>query len=197
MKVSIYAARTLGRALLATALATVLTACAQAPAQNAPRAQVTVEPLGWSEAQWEQDSRFHCPTDQFLIARRHRGDEYQKGWTAYQCGKAFQFQAIPIKDPKLIREVHEAAGIEFICPENQVMTGREHDGDENGATRYYCGTPYDYWDRPLQVKPDKWFWTPDENIEHTAACPENMFMIGRYHKGDEEEPSRYLCARVF
>lgn len=195
MKLPIHAARPLGQALLALSLATVLTACAQAPAQHAPRAQVTVEPLGWSQAQDEQNSKFHCPTDQFLIARWHEGSE--RGLTKYRCGKAFQYQAIPIKDPKLIQALHEAAGIEFICPKNQVMTGREHDGDENGETRYYCGTPMDYWDRPLQVIHDEWFWTPKEHLEHTAACPENMFMVGRYHKGDEEEPTRYLCARVF
>lgn len=196
MKVSITAVQSAGHGLLVLALATVLGACTQIPGENASRAQATVEPSYESGDIWEDWSDFSCPTDQFLIARWHSGEE--TGRTRYYCGKAFQFEAIPIRDHTTSGKISEDDGIRFVCPENQVMTGRRHDFDENGPTWYYCGTPYDYWGKPMQVVPEKeWIHIKNEQHTHTAACPENMAMIGRWHLDDEQGPTEYLCARLF
>lgn len=114
----------------------------------------------------------------------------------------------------------------FTCPVDQVMVGRGHgysnasdwpeddtgddDGKENGRTDYRCaslyqGTPSD--NTRITVLPGKWS-TPntesgkennDEGYkEHNGEfeCPLNQVLVGRAHRGDENNLTSYLCARL-
>lgn len=36
--------------------------------------------------------------------------------------------------------IKESSGVEFLCPNNTVLTGRYHKGDENGQTQYEYAT---------------------------------------------------------
>ncbi|WP_079227030.1 hypothetical protein [Pseudomonas putida] len=114
----------------------------------------------------------------------------------------------------------------FTCPVDQVMIGRGHGysnpsdwpeddtgddkGDDNGRTDYRCaelyqGAPSE--STRVTVLPGKWS-TPNtesgkENNDHgypehngESECPLNQVMVGRAHRGDENNLTRYLCARL-
>jgi len=114
----------------------------------------------------------------------------------------------------------------FSCPVDQVMIGRGHGysepdkwpeddtgddkGDENGRTNYRCASLYQ--GEPSErtrvtVLPGKWS-APNtesgkENKDHDYKehngefkCPLNQVLVGRAHRGDENNLTRYLCARL-
>lgn len=114
----------------------------------------------------------------------------------------------------------------FTCPVDQVMVGRGHgysnssdwpeddtggdNGDENGRTDYRCASLYQATPSDstrISVLPGKWS-TPntesgkennDEGYrEHDGEfeCPLNQVLVGRAHRGDENNLTRYLCARL-
>lgn len=114
----------------------------------------------------------------------------------------------------------------FTCPVDQVMVGRGHgysnpsdwpeddtgddDGKENGRTDYRCASLYQgnpSESNRITVLPGTWSTPNTESgkknddygyAEHEGEfeCPFNQVMVGRAHRGDENNLTRYLCARL-
>ncbi len=88
----------------------------------------------WSGAQKESSSSFTCPNSEVMIGRQHHGDE--NGDTKYLCS-VLQSSSIYVQSPEWSSGLKESNS-QYVCPTGQVMTGRSHDGDENGSTKYRC-----------------------------------------------------------
>jgi hypothetical protein len=93
-------------------------------------------------------------------------------------------------------EIKESDGTSYLCPTDKVMTGRQHQGDENGKTKYQC-SPLSYQGRAVPVNPNAGSWSA-EIVESTSqfVCPDNQILNGRYHKGDENGKTKYHCIPV-
>jgi len=154
-----------------------------------PRAAATITPWPWSNNFPEDDHRFTC-ADGVMIGRAHDGDE--NGDTRYRCGEVHQFE-------KLIPIEHFWTGstdendFTYECPQNYVMTGRYHYGDENGSTQYQCASLKDAWGNVISVVPGSWTEVGEESGS-SFECSENQVMVGRGHKGDENGDTKYKCA---
>ncbi|TLP61077.1 MULTISPECIES: hypothetical protein [Pseudomonas] len=176
----------------------------------------------WHEAVKESQSvDWTCPADSMISARKHEGDE--NGNTAYKCASlpgvkvlhaqwsakfpecGINLKADYDEDKHSYKTCAEkkydnanAQFLYFSCPADQVMTGRSHEGDENGDTRYQCAELYQGANEAknrVTVWPASWSAPIKEsNSEH--ACPAGQVMVGRAHKGDENNDTRYLCAKL-
>jgi hypothetical protein len=90
----------------------------------------------------------------------------------------------------------ESEGRWYTCPPNELISSREHNGDENGFTLYWSVRLALPWQKvqlvagseqefgPIKESEGKWF-----------ECPKDMLMIGRRHKGDENGSTYYTCAK--
>ncbi|MEV8634711.1 hypothetical protein AB0395_23945 [Streptosporangium sp. NPDC051023] len=100
--------------------------------------QVEVHSGDWTSSQRESKSSYTAPTDQALVGRWHTGDE--NGMTKYRTG-ALYWQGRQVRLTNLpwsgdYTESNHTVQAGY----NQVMTGRSHNGDENGKTRYQYAT---------------------------------------------------------
>lgn len=147
-------------------------------------------------------SSFQCPSNQMMIGRQHDGDE--NGDTRYRCGK-FVADTSPtvFGAPNVSAPIQESGKSgdgtsSYTCPANMLMGGREHDGDENGDTRYTCfaGESQGIGFVTVSTGWGSWIQESGKSSGGTSAfaCPGNQFMIGREHKGDENGDTRYKCA---
>ena len=167
-----------------------------------PRAQAKViNDLSLSNNQEESDHRFTCGDEgngtsgYVIVGRKHSGDE--NGDTNYRCGKVDQFGVLgPLVDSEQHSNNPED-GVYFICPENKMLTGRIHEGDENDPEHFTCSSLKDSWGNIMQVVPQpNWSENFDED-SHDFTCDENTVMIGKYHKGDENGDTSYLCGTLW
>ena len=146
-------------------------------------------------------SSFVCPNQwALMIGRSHKGDE--NGDTMYWCSTPVFVSYTRHEGPwsDWIQESGKNSGGQssYVCPSGQGMIGREHQGDENGNTRYQCawifmqGSLVEF--TPLDWGP--WIQESGKNTngQSTYVCPKDTFMIGRQHKGDENGDTRYQCA---
>ncbi|MEU4834027.1 hypothetical protein [Streptosporangium sp. NPDC023615] len=84
---------------------------------------------------------------------------------------------------------------QFICPVNQVLTGRRHVGNENAPTTYYCGTIYINGQQVFVYSGD---WTqPRKESEGYIVAPADQVLVGRWHEKDENGPTRYRTAALY
>ncbi|MEG3135592.1 hypothetical protein SC206_18705 [Rouxiella sp. T17] len=100
----------------------------------------TTKDAQWSESIKESAGTYYqCPeSSPVMTGRKHSGDE--NGNTLYQCSTLINAsgQTVKVTDGKWSENLQENHS-SFECPANTVMIGREHSGDENGNTKYYCG----------------------------------------------------------
>ncbi|MDD2112081.1 MULTISPECIES: hypothetical protein [Pseudomonas] len=100
---------------------------------------------------------FTCPTDSVMIGRKHEGDE--NGYTTYTCAEFYKDEIDNDKKNRMIVEPGEWLDgkleyqFDFTCGAGEVMIGRTHKSDENGYTRYRCGTLYYPTNTKSQVTP--------------------------------------------
>ena len=167
---------------------------ATAPGEMKPKSMAIISDPEEHLVSSEKNSLFRCPDNQFMTGRHHYLDESKPTW--YFCSKGFQFQEITITNKTWTPLVSEWDTDYVQCAKGQVVTGREHRDDERGKSRLECGTPIGYAG-PMQVTPEN-PWIP---IDHESLsvfnCPENRVMVGRYHYGDENGPTKYLCATLW
>ena len=162
-------------------------------ASPSPKMIVTVLPGSWSNGIIEADSKFNCTGDTILIGRSHYGDENKP--TKYKCGTATQFGRPVTLSDKVTSDGMKEAYSSYTCPTNTVMTGREHDSDENGTTRYECAKATGELG-PLQVAPGAWSENQAES-DSSFECAANTVLIGRAHDDDENGSTRVLCATLW
>jgi len=77
------------------------------------------------------------------------------------------------------------------------MTGRAHDGDENGNTRYQCAYPLliDDVRSILVTNPDQSPWVKESHSFFVA--PANCCLTGRAHFGDENGDTAYTYMSLY
>ncbi|MCX2891032.1 MULTISPECIES: hypothetical protein [unclassified Pseudomonas] len=139
---------------------------------------------------------FTCNADQIIWARGHEGDENDKK-TTYKCATYKHGSTeLSISDNEWTPWIHEHYDEWFMCPEDTVMTGREHEDDEEGKTRYRCGKLMKGTQQMSIHKFTEWSGDTDEP-DHFYYCDLERFMVGRWHKGDENKPTRYRCATAW
>lgn len=188
-----------------------------------PGAQIPVSaPADWDDGVKESESAdWTCAAGTVLVGRKHDGDENAK--TYHKCaalGAAIKradqtwSQEFPecgwsnrkednddFKD--CIDKQYENREMEYFyysCPIDQVLIGRSHEGDERETTRYLCASLYTGDTSPrnlLTVKQGKWSEEiPEKEHEGRFTCPVNEVLVGRAHKGDENNTTRYLCGTL-
>jgi hypothetical protein len=146
-----------------------------------------------------------CPTDHFIIARYHDGDEQDP--THYTCGTVEGYHTRSAQWSPEFREsgldkeetqvtANDKRYIYFTCPVNTAMTARWHSGNENGDTKYECSDLFSYDRRPVIVEPGRWSDELKESSKTYEVCDSNQVMIGRAHKNDENGETRYLCGTL-
>lgn len=86
----------------------------------------------------ENWSKFKCDKDTVMTGRKHEGDENDP--TTYTCAELVDSwgNKIQVSNNAEMHGPYDEDAHEFQCPTNQAITGREHDHDENGDTRYMC-----------------------------------------------------------
>lgn len=85
-------------------------------------------------------------------------------------------------------------GSDFHCPENEVMIGRKHSGDENGYTTYFCGQIYVNGQR-AEVSEPPYKVRVEESHSHYYT-PDGHAVVGRMHYGDENGTTWYYSAPI-
>lgn len=151
----------------------------------------------WSASIKEPNSEFDCTLEYpnaFLVGRYHSGDE--NGYTRYLCATARQFdQEITVSDKEKSKG-HSEYDSDYACPKNKVMVGRNHAGDEEGTTWYFCATltgPLG----PLEVAPlDMTNPAVPEN-NHKLECDNNTALVRRAHARDETGYTRHGCGELY
>lgn len=137
--------------------------------------------------------RFTCGLHEVITARLHRGDETD-GRTAYICATFKQASTDLLIGPlSWSNKIIESSGTYYMCPPGKVMVGRDHWNDENGSTTYACASLKN-GSKDLEIIWSDGWSAPQGEHESGFACPTDSFLVGRYHDGDEEGPTRYRCA---
>jgi len=103
----------------------------------------------WSDEQKESASSgfYLAKNNRVITGRRHSGDE--NGLTSYQTSRIyFNGKLATVNMPKTSKSypnivplytITENLGMTFLVPQNFVMIGRIHSGDENSKTHYLIG----------------------------------------------------------
>ncbi|MFJ4375660.1 hypothetical protein ACIP1T_24010 [Pseudomonas japonica] len=82
----------------------------------------------------------------------------------------------------------------FTCPQDQIMAGRRHKGDENKDTYYRCAIATQNDSRVRWVDMQT-FGPINEDDGILFSCPTDRVMVGRSHYGDTESGETwYRCA---
>ncbi|MDO7912665.1 hypothetical protein Q6A49_19235 [Pseudomonas sp. 22-AL-CL-001] len=147
-----------------------------------------------------------CPSNSFMTARYHHGDENKN--THYTCAAVTGYTT---QSPQWSPEFRESGldkledtqltandkrYIYFTCPVDTVMTARWHEGDENGSTKYQCARLVSPQGQAVIVEPGTWSDELTESSKTYEVCGSNQAMIGRAHKNDENGETRFLCATL-
>jgi hypothetical protein len=102
-------------------------------------APVTQRECAWSNFVKENQGYYSCPDNKVMIGRQHYRDE--NGDTRYQCCNLVYGQEAPVYLEASTcgwSPSQRQSSTDYTCPQNEVMTARDHQGDENGPTSYYC-----------------------------------------------------------
>lgn len=138
--------------------------------------------------------KFVCPENTVMTGRWHDGDE--NGKTQYQYSRLIPAaNAVSVEATSICGAIKESSDEKFECPEDMVMTGRMHDGDENGTT-YYQFSYLTYNGEPLTTADAQWTSWKKESDGDRIETPENTVLTGREHKGDENGDTRYQYSKV-
>ncbi len=91
----------------------------------------------------------------------------------------------------------------FICPDNTVMVGRWHKGDENGETQYkfsnlVIGDNISYYETGNVEESNKIQESgKDSGGTSFFICPDNTVMVDRWHEGDENGETQYKYVGLY
>ncbi|MET8050207.1 hypothetical protein ABZU75_21670 [Streptosporangium sp. NPDC005286] len=140
----------------------------------------------------ESGGEFACPAGQVMTGRSHNGDENAN--TTYQCSwiliDGVQVEVFTGDWFGYMKESNS----NFSAPLDQVIVGRRHYGDENGATEYKTGALY-LQGRQVRITNRTWTSAYTES-GHTTQAGFNQVMTGRNHSGDENGKTQYQYGTV-
>ncbi len=161
-----------------------------------------LNPEGWLPEQKESNSNFVCPAATVMSGRWHncknKGEKCDENGnsTVYCTNISANGVQFGVGAGTWSGEIKESDGTSYLCPADKVMTGRQHQGDENGKTKYQC-SPLTYQGRNVVVNPNAGSWS-EAIVESTSqfVCPDGQILNGRYHKGDENGLTKYHCLPV-
>ncbi|GAA3019961.1 hypothetical protein GCM10017559_50360 [Streptosporangium longisporum] len=133
-----------------------------------------------------------CPDNQVMTGRSHTGDE--NGYTKYSCSQIFiDDEQVTVERRGWVGVGRESSSL-FEAPENQVIVGRRHSGNENGYT-YYEQAALWWQGRQLRVVLSPWGSDVRESNHSVSASPYHV-MTGRVHYGDENGYTAYRFGSV-
>lgn len=172
-------------------------------ANDASVPQVTIIPLqrGESAQMKEKNSFFQCPTNTVMTGRWHAGDE--NGQTKYQYAslQAIDNTGQPIEATITVEDgiwsnwFKESSGAGFTASAGRVIIGREHQGDENGNTRYLTGV-VKFNGKPTQITNvvNAGPFKESSGIFYTTN-PQQV-IISRIHQKDENGNTTYQAGTI-
>jgi len=154
----------------------------------------------------ESDSLYTAPANKVIVGRIHSGDENAGTTYFYASLKAIDINgntidgAITVENVSWTEEHSENSSDEFfIAQNNRVITGRQHDGGENGMTKYQSGQVYfngklasvDIPPTSSSYPNVSYRYAVTENLGMQFCAPENFVLIGRVHNGDKTGKTYY------
>ncbi|WP_329181645.1 hypothetical protein [Streptomyces sp. NBC_01477] len=135
---------------------------------------------------------FQCPTNYVMIGRAHSGDE--NGGTTYYCARILIDGYQVTVNPEPWTNGQKESTSSFTAPEDEVIIGRQHSGDENGNTSYR--TAYlTYQGRELTLQNQHTVGPYRESSSSSTAAAGEL-MVGRSHSGDENGNTYYQYAAL-
>lgn len=147
-----------------------------------------------SSSQREHESKFEAPDNMVIAGRRHKGDENGDTCCLYASLKAIN--GLGLKNPGTItlENQHWTAWVtesssNIQIPSGYVITGREHNGDENGKTRYRIAkvkfNGIDTTTIPANDKYDYQYYPESAGVFFQTEP--YLIFTGRTHTGDEND----------
>lgn len=103
--------------------------------------------------------------------------------------------AVTIRVVPAYSETQEESSSWFVCPTNQVLTGRSHYGDENADTTYQCSWIFIDGVR-VEVFTGDWYGYVKESRSNFSA-PLDQAIVGRWHHGDENGFTEYKTGALY
>jgi hypothetical protein len=152
----------------------------------------------------ESNSTFECPAGMVMIGRQHQGDE--NGNTFYQSAplildpNTHQTGTVTLSAPSNWIDAGKQSALSYKAPNGYVITGRKHDGDENGQTYFkisqvligntLSNTVDEAVSGSIKESSGTWYNTPSISTMKGA-------ITGMSHSGDENGNSTYTSNLVF
>lgn len=152
----------------------------------------------------ESNSTFECPANTLLVGRKHKGDE--NGETTYKSAPLMvdpntgESREILIVEQSDWIDAGSQSGLDYQAPDGYVITGRKHNGDENGRTYFkisrvtvsqsYARTVDETRSGSIKESSGTWYDTP-------AVGSMKAVITGMTHWGDENGKSTYTGRLLF
>jgi hypothetical protein len=152
----------------------------------------------------ESNSTFLCPENTVMIGRMHQGDEnkdtYYRSAPLMVDPSTGQAGTVNIANPSDWIDAGKQSELSYQAPAGFVITGRKHDGDENGKTYFKISevligntiskTVDTVTSGPIKENSGIWYDTPAIDTMKGA-------ITGMDHAGDENGNSTYTASLVF
>ncbi|MBO4269474.1 hypothetical protein [Microbispora triticiradicis] len=184
--------RTLGKALSVVAAAAALSATAMAAPASAA-VTIKVEQISSQTVREWWGVQVTCPPNQVLTGRSHYGDE--NAYTTYYCSRILiNGEQVEVHTGDWTSPQRESRS-DYSAPNDQVIVGRWHEGDENGYTRYRSAALY-WQGRQVRLIDGDVSGQYTES-SHTWQAKAGRVMTGRTHYGDENGKTTYRSATVY
>lgn len=151
----------------------------------------------------ESNSHFVCNPGRVMTGRYHNGDENGKTYYQEATLKAIDTEGKDVSLGEIKVEVNEkwsdyiteSSGDGYDAPSGYVIVGREHDGDENGKTRYQIArikvgnedTKITQQGISNEIKESAGIWYETEI---------GYVITGRHHSGDENGMTYYCYGKI-
>ncbi|MFY0255282.1 hypothetical protein ACDQ55_15140 [Chitinophaga sp. 30R24] len=161
---------------------------------------IVVDRQSTSQSFKESNHSFTCPTGTIMIGRHHSGDENGQTLYMYATLKAVDSSGNTVPGTFEVENSgwsspQKESSSDFAAPRNQVITAREHQGDENGQTWYKTGQIY-FNDRLCYIEPEG-----DDlkiTVKESAGvwAKKDLPIIHRKHTGDENGNTTYYFGKI-
>jgi hypothetical protein len=149
----------------------------------------------------ESNSQFISPPGTVLSGRYHSGDENGSTLYEYTTLRAVDLHGNTVPGNITVETLYwnswfkESAGVWYSAPAGAVLLGREHQGDENGNTRYLVGRVL-FNGNPTQVGEHLWSGAIKESSSTWYRTDGLRVLTGRAHSGDENGYTNYMSGIV-